>query len=207
MGQSKEWTEERKRKEEEKRMRAEPDPLKSEQTKAYEELKNYQVSPFEFDTGNPYIDSMRRLVSQNQMQTGQDVTRALASRGALDSGQVMRAKGRMASEGAQNLQNIIGQDYQRQMAQWNADEANRYNRLLTGYGMAGDRYNQAKEEYYQKLALSQQQANDEYQRRMASGYDWGTGISGAMSGAKLGSKFGPWGTLIGGGLGLLAGKR
>lgn len=37
------------------------------------------------------------------------------------------------------------------------------------------------------------------------GYDPSIGLSGAATGAKMGSAFGPWGTAIGGGIGLLGG--
>ena len=37
------------------------------------------------------------------------------------------------------------------------------------------------------------------------GYDPSIGLSGAAAGAKIGSAFGPWGTAIGGGVGLLGG--
>ena len=43
------------------------------------------------------------------------------------------------------------------------------------------------------------------------GYDFGTGASGAMTGAQIGSTFGPWGTgagaVLGAGLGLFGGKK
>lgn len=144
---------------------------------AEENLRNavtsYKPEEFKYSTSNPYLASIQRQYGSGMEQTKEAITKNLASRGLTDSGLATRAYAKAQQAQTQDMANIAGQDYLRQYNQYIGEEQNRWNRLMGQYSVANQAYTQAKDDYFNQLAIQQQNAINEYQKQQANEINWG----------------------------------
>lgn len=170
--------------------------------------------------GGAYENERNRGLSYGQQQLGIGATgyENERARMANEQGQNQSINANAAENAAQRQQGLLGygipyanQDYtdlqqrasvgtamdQRAQQEVNAD-VDRYN---YGQNAAGN----SLDEYIRRLTGFAGTGGVQTQVTPNQGNGLGSALGGAMSGASLGGMFGPWGSLIGGGAGLLGG--
>ena len=173
-------------------------------TQAANNIKNYQDAPFNYNVNNPVMTALKSQFGQQQTAESKNMARSDSARGMTDSGQLQRdIAGRQASSD-QFLQNAVGQDSQRQYAQYVQQNQTRYQQALGAYNVSNDMYKNASDQYWQDQTLKQQQALTDWQKQTQQSDMWSKllGGIGQVGGALLGSTILPGiGTKIGASLG------
>ena len=130
---------------------------------------NYDASnPFAFNKNNDYINQMLREGQGTMAQSGQNLTRTLASRGTTDSGQATRGQAQLAGQAQGINQSIIGNDYIRQLQRYDTQKGQAFNQLVTGTQMGFQEKQAAQEAFYQQQAIDQQNAILKFQEEQAN---------------------------------------
>lgn len=152
-------------------------------------LQNY--GRFAYDPqSSPALTAANLQTNQANQEAGRNIGAALAQRGVSRSGQLVRAQQERAGAYGAALAQNTARDYQQQYGQY-ADQYQRdYNAALQTYGVQGDDYSRAMNNYYNSLAKNTESAALAYQQninqnnqiwnRVGQGIGFATDIAGAV---------------------------
>lgn len=125
-------------------------------------------NPFTFDKNNPYLQTQQRTAENQLKQASTGAASMLAQRGTTDSGQAYRTGAQLAGQAQGQMSTLTGQDYLRQMGEYQNKEGTAYNQALTGYNLGFQEKQAALDQYYKDQAIQQQQALLEFQEEQAN---------------------------------------
>lgn len=169
---------------------AEQEAQEVEQQQAVEDVQSQigALPEFAYDPNQQFLTDLNRITQQQAAQAGRLTGQGLASRGVANSGQLARAQREIQGAlGGQMAQNRL-QDFQRQFGTFQTNRQNKFGDLMTSFNIGQGERDRLSQDFFNNLALQQQQANRNYQQRQNRNQNiWG----GIGQGLSIGSQFIP----------------